>query len=100
MGIMKREQQDLRYTIARKRVKTIKTFYIHLAAFIFVNGFILMVNTPHSSVSEIFFEGNKYILSNFVLWAIVLLIHWASVFGADLVLSKKWEERKLQELMK
>ena len=95
-----RETGNFRYSFARNRVKAIKGFYIHLAAFVFVNGFILLLNYRHSSFYEIFLVKEDYAMSNFVLWGIVLFVHWASVFGVQLIFGKKWEEQKLQELMK
>ena len=92
--------REFRYSLARNRVKAVKAFYLHLAAFVFVNGFILLLNLPHRSVTEILLKKEDYAMSNFVLWGIVLFIHWASVFGVQLIFGKKWEEQKLQELMK
>ena len=98
MGIMEtKEQNDYRYESARKRIKAIKNFYIHLAAFVFVNGFILILNTRHQGIVEYIMEEDT--LRNLVLWGSLLFIHWAVVFGATLLLGKDWERRKLQALM-
>lgn len=86
-------QEDPSYKAAQKRVKDIKGFYIHLVVYLFVN---LAIVFSYSN----FFRGLE--LSNFftaVFWGIGLAAHWASVFGPGFILGKKWEEKKIQELM-
>src|SRR5690606_38556044 len=85
------------YKVAKKRIKDIKGFYIHLMAYILVNGFILFVN------KKIFYNNfNNFEIQDLSLmffWGIGLFAHWAGVFGTGFVLGKKWEERKIKELM-
>ena len=92
-----KDQKDWHYALAKKQVTSVKNFYIHLAAFVFVNSFILMLNTRHQSITEFLNEGNS--LRNLVLWGIVLIIHWAVVLGAPFLLGNNWERKKLKELM-
>ncbi len=90
--------EDYRYKEAKKRINDIKGFYVHLVVYIFVNTAIIVVNTQLFKVG---FE--KVTLSAFTtafLWGIGLFAHWAGVFGSGLVFGKKWEERKINELMK
>lgn len=98
MGMMvPKDQKNWKYILARKQVKSVKNFYIHLAAFVFVNSFVLLLNTRHQGITEYLQEGNT--LRNLTLWGIVLIIHWAVVLGAPFLLGRKWEDRKLKELM-
>lgn len=85
------------YKVAKKRIKEIKGFYIHLMAYILVNGFILFVNKKIVHDNFINFEIQD--LSLMFFWGIGLFAHWAGVFGTHFLLGKKWEERKINELM-
>lgn len=88
----KNYQQDESYKAAQKRVKDIKGFYIHLTVYLFVNIAINLIsfeNTGH--------EPSSFFTAFF--WGIGIAAHWASVFGPGLFLGKKWEEKKIRELM-
>lgn len=96
MGVMENEK-DIQYDFAKKRVRKIRNFYLHLTAFVFVNGFIILLNTRHQSIADFLQDGDN--LRNLGLWGIVLVIHGISIFGPALLLGKDWEERKVRELM-
>ncbi len=85
------------YNLAQKRIKEIKGFYIHLIVFILVNLFIFLLNSNILSGGEIQIKISIFSLPFF--WGIGLLAHWASVFGPNLFLGKKWEEKKIQEIL-
>jgi len=90
-------KENISYKAAQKRVKDIKGFYIHLVVYLFVNIAIFVVSTQ----SEGFIDGLSH-LSNYstlFFWGIGLFAHWASVFGPSFLFGKKWEEKKIQELM-
>jgi hypothetical protein len=90
-------QENELYRMAQKRIKEIKGFYVHLIVFVLVNIFIFLLN------SNIFGSGNVNIhFSNLSLpffWGIGLAAHCASVFGPNLFLGKKWEEKKIKEIL-
>ncbi|SDR88527.1 2TM domain-containing protein [Gramella sp. MAR_2010_147] len=90
-------KENISYKAAHKRVKDIKGFYIHLLVYLFINTAIFVVNTQ----DEGFVNGLTQ-LSNYTtifFWGIGLFAHWASVFGPGFLFGKKWEEKKIQELM-
>ncbi len=90
-------QEDEMFKAAQKRVKDIKGFYIHLIVYIFVNIALFVMGNNFAQL-----KGNGFELSNFytpLFWGIGLAAHWAGVFGSGLYLGKKWEERKIKELM-
>ncbi len=90
-------QEEKRYKVAQKKVKDIKGFYVHLVVYLFINATILIFNTQKTA-----FGNGSVAISDFYpafFWGIGLFAHWASVFGANLFLGKKWEERKIRELM-
>lgn len=92
--------EDIRVLKARKRIKIIKGFYTHLTVYILVNLFILAVSTD---VFTDFSDGQEYgfwkYVSTPVFWGIGLLFHGLSVFLPSFGFVKKWEERKMKELM-
>ncbi len=91
------------YSKAKKRVQEIKGFYIHLLTYIFINlilsGIILFgllhTNRPFSKIIS-----NFGIYSTWVFWGVGIFFHWMRVFGINSFgITKKWEERKIQEFM-
>lgn len=97
---MEREfKEDLNHKLARERLKAIKGFYLHLTTFVFVVSFILLLNTQHISIIELFEKADIYVIMNFALWGIGVFVHWVIVFGAALVFGTDWEHRKMRELM-
>ena len=90
-------EEDPGYKSARKRVKDIKGFYVHLLVYLVVNIFLLFANSDFTR-----FGNWRLDFSNFytpLFWGIGLAAHWASVFGPGFFLGKKWEEKKIRELM-
>ena len=81
------------YRRAKRRVRQIKAFYIHLLVNFFTLTIIISVNLIFSPSYHWFW---------FVVFGIGLasLIHWFAVFGENtLGLGKDWEERKIKELI-
>lgn len=93
----KNYQEEENYKAAQKRVKDIKGFYIHLTVYFFVNIGIIVANTNLTRFGNYNIEISNFYTAFF--WGIGLAAHWASVFGPGLFLGKKWEEKKIQELM-
>lgn len=89
--------EEDRYLRAQKRVKQIKGFYWHLFWYLAVNIFIWVMAYRGMGVGENFFSFGTF--STAFFWGIGLAAHWASVFGKNLIFSKKWEERKIREYM-
>jgi len=92
------DQQSEKYQLAKKRVKRIRGFYIHLFIYIVVNICIVILDSNRQYVVD----GNLQLwaFSNIFFWGIGVFAHWASVFGPNVLLTRKWEERKIEELMK
>jgi|TARA_R110000751_G_scaffold132826_1_gene235370 hypothetical protein len=94
-----KSQDDKKLERAKKRVKVIKGFYTHLTIFIFVNLLILAGNINFFSE---FFNDQYWFwryLSSPVFWGIGLLIHGVSVLMPSLDFVKKWEARKMREII-
>ena len=95
--------QEHSYIRAKKRVKEIKGFYVHLIVFVIINIFISGVIFYGLMSSGDSFEetiSNFGVYSTWVFWGIGMFFHWLGVFGfKSLGLGKDWEEKKIQELM-
>ncbi|OUR93435.1 hypothetical protein A9Q87_05365 [Flavobacteriales bacterium 34_180_T64] len=82
------------YIRARKKLDNLKGFYWHLASYIVVNIFLIVligVNT-----------GNFWHFGTFataIFWGIGLLFHFLGIYGPDFFFGKNWEERKIKEIM-
>lgn len=91
-----------RYKRAKKRIKEIKGFYWHLFWYLVVNIFI----TFGSTISDMF-RGDSITLNElhfgmfsvWFFWGIGLAGHWLKVFGKNIIFSKNWEDRKINEYM-
>lgn len=89
--------EEKRYAKAKKRVKKIKGFYLHLFWYLIVNIFLLVMIYKNSDSNEDFFELEHFTTPFF--WGIGLLFHWIGVFGRNIFFSKDWENRKIEEFM-
>lgn len=96
--------QEQKYIKAKKRVKEIKGFYIHLTVYILVNIFISSVIvfslTRGGDYSIADAISNFGVYSTWFFWGIGMFFHWLGVFGfRSLGFGKDWEERKIKEFM-
>jgi len=89
------DEERLLYIKAKRKVKEIKGFYIHLLIYIIVNGIQAFSNIveEHKSFQDI--ASEQFI--TLILWGIVLAIHAGSVFLPNFVFGRDWEERKIKE---
>lgn len=87
--------KENRYIAARKEVKKIKGFYIHLAVYLVINTIFIANNTIAAG-----WEGFISTVSSIgFFWGIGVFFHWYGTFGKNLVFGKKWEQRKIKELL-
>ena len=78
---------------AVKRVKELKGFYNHLISFMLVNGGIALLVW--------YFGGSMafFIWTVTIWWGLGLLIHAINTFKLNPFFGKKWEEKKIKELL-
>lgn len=86
------------YAAAEREVKRLKGFYTHLIVYVFVNIIIVFINIYNLKEGESYFKLENFFTAFF--WGLGLTAHGLSVFGRNVFFGKKWEERKIQELMK
>lgn len=81
-----------RYQRARARVQQLRLFYTHVAVYVFVNIFLLLINLLTDPWSLWFYWP-------LLGWGIGLAVHAFLVYGAGGIMGKGWEERKIREIM-
>ncbi len=87
-------EQDIRYLEAKKRVKSLKGFYIHFAVYILVNIFLIANNMKKTN--DLTNIENYWTA---IFWGIGLIGHASSIFLPNLIFGRDWEQRKIKELM-
>jgi hypothetical protein len=95
-------RQEDSFIRAKKRVKAIKGFYIHLIVYILVNIFIsgvIIFGLMKSGYSfeYAFFHFGVY--STWFFWGIGMFFHWLGVFGSTAFFGKNWEKKQLEKYM-
>lgn len=80
-----------------KKVKGIKGFYKHLAAYIIVNIFLLVAQWRNPDPGEVFLSFETF--STAIFWGLGLGLHAFGVFGTDAIFGSNWEDRKIREIM-
>ena len=83
--------EDKRYQKAREKVEAIKGFYGNLAAYCLVIPFLAWLNWRTTSFPWAVFPA--------IGWGFGLVMHGMEAYGYNPLWGKRWEERKIQELM-
>lgn len=83
---------EKRYKMARKRVESIKVFYVHL--FIYLLGIPIFIYLNYLSQTN--FPWALFPIGG---WGIGVASHAAEAFNYNPFFGKKWEERKIKEYM-
>jgi len=94
VSIMKKQDlyiKDKRYQKAKEKVEAIKGFYGNLLAYCLVIPFLAWLNWRTTSFPWVFFP--------MLGWGLGVLLHGMEVYGYNPLWGKRWEERKLRELM-
>lgn len=92
-----RTEENLQYEAAKRQVKKIRGFYIHLAIYIFLNIMFFVVGTWEEGLLAGMQDLSNYATAFF--WGIGLLAHGAGVFAPDIFFGRRWEEKKIREFM-
>ena len=90
-------QEEHKYIRAKKRVKAIKGFYVHLSIYILVNLFLIIMKSITNGDWGYFWQWQTY--NTAIFWGIGIAFHGFNVFGMKFLLGKNWEERKIKEIM-
>ena len=84
-------ESDERYRLAKRRVRVLKGFYIHLATYIAVMALLLLI--------DFLTGGGWWFYWPLLGWGIGIVAHAFTVFGIGGILGSEWEEKKTRDLM-
>lgn len=84
------EESD-RYLRAKEQVKKEKEFYSHLTAYCIIIPVLAIFNYLSSDFIWVIFPA--------IGWGLGLLFHGMAIFNFSPIFGKKWEERKIREMM-
>jgi len=83
---------------AKKKVRRLRLFYIHLAGYIVFVALLLynlyIVSGPYK---------NNIIslnLSIIGVWTVIIVIHGLNIFKGKQIFKKRWEDKKTEEFLK
>ncbi|SMC72941.1 2TM domain-containing protein [Chryseobacterium sp. YR221] len=91
------DENDIQYQLAKKQVDRLRGFYGHLFAYIAVNVMIVVYNCANLKPGESYFQFKNFFTATF--WGIGLLAHAVTVFIPKTNFMKRWEDKKIRELM-
>lgn len=89
---------------AQRKIVKIKSFYNHLAAFIIINGVLLlskekMTTALFGEAASVHPNAMNWIEWNIYIWGAGLLLHALFVFGSTPFFIKRWEERQINNYL-
>ncbi len=87
-------EEKIRYENARRRVKTVKQFYIMIAAYIAVGGYLVFRRWDGNNIFGVENLHNNWLV---LVWGIALIVYGITIFHPFF---SQWQERKINELMK
>jgi hypothetical protein len=82
---------------AVKKIQSIRGFYKHFAVYILVNLVLIAAKWFTLEPGESFFTYSTFSVA--VFWGLGVMFHAIGVFGTNIFLTEKWEERKIREYM-
>ncbi|UJH69236.1 2TM domain-containing protein [Allomuricauda sp. SCSIO 65647] len=94
LSVMETQQsflQEKRYLKAKEKVEAIKGFYSNLIAYCFVIPFLWWLNFRTTDFLWAFFPT--------IGWGFGVIAHGMEAYGYNPLWGKRWEERKIRELM-
>jgi len=95
-AIKQRHLKNESYFRAQKKVEKIIGFYRHLACYLIINLFIIVIIFQTHGWSDVW---DIKTFSTALFWGIGLLFHAMGVWGPDLIFGKEWEQRKIKSYM-
>ena len=81
--------QDEKYERARKRVKSLRDFYVHVATYVVVMIVLFIIDSSD--------RGGWWVYWPAMGWGIAVILQAFQVFGPGS--GSRWEERKIREIM-
>lgn len=97
IGKQRSYEREEAYLRAKKRLDKLVGFYWHLAVYVVVNLFLIILIGVNLDDSDRFWSFGTFATAFF--WGIGLAFHFLGVFGPGFFFGKNWEERKIKEFM-
>ena len=92
-------ERDQKYKRAKRRVKKLRNYYIHLGIFITVIISTSIIKVVYGVKEEVIY-GDFDTFTIWIWWGLGIVFHTFKVFGPiQLFLSKDWEDQKIKEYM-
>jgi len=93
------KDEEKRFVNAKRKVDRIKIFYLHLVLYIIV---VALISYNFYILEEGPFKNNITALniSVLVFWTIFISIHGWTVFKGKLLFKKRWEDKKIEKILK
>lgn len=88
-------EKEEAYLRAKKKLEKLVGFYWHLAIYVIINLFLIILIGVNSD--EGFFQWGTFATP--IFWGIGLMFHFLGVFGPDFIFGKNWEEKKMKEFI-
>ena len=89
--------EEQKYIRAKKKVKAVKGFYVHLTVYIIINLFLIITSVIAGGGWNNFWQWQTY--NTAIFWGIGIAFHAFNVFGMNFLLGSNWEEKKIKEIM-
>ena len=95
--------KEQKYILARKRVEKISKFYKHLATYIIINIFLIVIfiagdMNDGDTFKEALLDYHNYKIC--LYWGIAIVFQALNIYGLTLFMNKDWEEKKIEKYMK
>ena len=90
-------EREEAYIRAKKKLDKLVGFYWHLAAYVVVNLFLIILIGFNRDAGESFWSFPTFATAFF--WGIGLAFHFLGVFGPNFMFGKDWEKKKIKEFM-
>jgi pilus assembly protein TadC len=89
-------EKEEAYLRAKKKLEKLVGFYWHLAVYIIINIFLIIVIGSNRDDGEFWSFGT---FATAFFWGIGLMFHFLGVFGPNFIFGKNWEQKKMKEFM-
>ena len=89
--------EEYRYERAKKRVRSIKGFYIHFLVYVLFNSVSLIIRWINKDSIDRFFTLHTF--GTAIFWGVAVFFHAIGVFASNIFLGSNWEDKKLREFM-
>ena len=84
---------------AEKRIKQKKRLYIHFVIFLIGAVFLILANTALGIGEDVMFFGINWFVYAILLWLIIFIYHFITVFITHKFMGKEWEDQQRNKLV-